>query len=167
MADRVLAAVRKLFNWVATRDDDFRSPIVKGMSRRKPSERKRSLDDDEIKEVWAACDATKPPIYGLLVRFLLLTGQRREEVAAARWKEISGDTWIIPAERYKMKIPNVVPLSKAAQAVVAGLPRIGAYVSPRWTIDRFPGSRNASSGWMRSLASKVGGFTICGARRRR
>lgn len=130
MADRVLAAVRKLFNWVATRDDDFRSPIVKGMSRTKPSERKRQrcLTDEEIKAVWVACHATKPPIYGLLVRFLLLTGQRRDEVAAAKWTEVCGDTWTIPAERYKTKIPNVVPLSEAAMAVVAGLPQIGPYV---------------------------------------
>ncbi|MBM3571692.1 MAG: integrase, partial [Alphaproteobacteria bacterium] len=38
MADRVLAHLRKCFNWRAARDDDFNSPIVKGMARTKPKE---------------------------------------------------------------------------------------------------------------------------------
>jgi Arm DNA-binding domain len=49
-ADRVLAYVRKAFNWYATRDDEFSPPIVRGMARTKPSERARTraLTDDEI-----------------------------------------------------------------------------------------------------------------------
>ena len=48
-ADRVLAYVRKALNWHATRDDHFRSPIVRGMSRTRPLERARTrvLDDQE------------------------------------------------------------------------------------------------------------------------
>ena len=58
MADRTLAYVRKAFNWYATRDDDFHPPIVKGMARTKPKERngKRTLADDEIRDLWTALD---------------------------------------------------------------------------------------------------------------
>jgi len=47
MADNTLAHVRKIMNWHATRTDNFRSPIVRGMARTKPGERKRDriLDD--------------------------------------------------------------------------------------------------------------------------
>ncbi len=58
MADRVLAWVRKAFNWHASRDDSSVLPIVRGMARTKPTERarKRILADDEIRDVWAALD---------------------------------------------------------------------------------------------------------------
>jgi hypothetical protein len=41
MADRVLAHVRKAFNWQAARDDQFSPPIVRGMARTRPAERAR------------------------------------------------------------------------------------------------------------------------------
>jgi integrase len=124
MADRVLAAVRKLFNWIATRDDAFRSPIVKGMARTKPKERARDrvLRDDEIRALWAATETTRPAPFGPLVRCLLLTAQRREEVARMRRREIDGEAWVIPAERYKTGRANAVPLSKRAREVVDAQP---------------------------------------------
>ena len=54
MADQTLAIVRRVLNWHASRSDDFRSPIVRGMARTKPKERARSrvLGDDELRLVW-------------------------------------------------------------------------------------------------------------------
>lgn len=123
-ADRVLAAIRKLFHWFEARDDAFRSPVVKGMARTKPKERKRKrvLTDDEIRKVWAAAEAMPGP-YGKLVQFLFLTATRREESGRAQWSEIDSDLFVIPAERIKVKVPHFVPLSKAALAVLASLPR--------------------------------------------
>jgi len=121
MADRVLAHVRKAFNWQAARDDQFVPPIVRGMARTRPAERarKRVLADEEIRDLWKALDAAKAPApYAALVRALLLTAQRRDEVARMRWEEIDGETWIIPAERYKTNISNAVPLTAAAQVLL-------------------------------------------------
>jgi hypothetical protein len=58
MADRTLANLRKAFNWYASRSDDFRSPIVKGMAKTKPKERAgtRVLADDEIRDIWTVCE---------------------------------------------------------------------------------------------------------------
>jgi hypothetical protein len=41
MADTTLAFIRRIMNWHASRSDDFRSPIVRGMARTKPSQRRR------------------------------------------------------------------------------------------------------------------------------
>src|SRR5262249_14942999 len=113
----------KLFNWHAARSDDFRNPIVRGM--REPATRARSriLSDEELRAVWSATGAA-PGSFSSLVRFTLLTATRRNEAAHATWNEISGDVWMIPAQRYKTGKDMLVPLSKAASAVLAELPRM-------------------------------------------
>jgi hypothetical protein len=123
MADHVLAVVRKLFNWHAARDDDFRSPIVVGMARTSPRElaRDRVLNDDEIRAIWAALDENDYP-FAPLVKLLFLTAQRRQEVAEAYWNEFSDSVWTIPARRYKTKVATVVPLSDAAEKILRSLP---------------------------------------------
>jgi integrase len=63
--------------------------------------------------------------FGTLIKTLLLTAQRRDEVAQMSRAEIGVDgIWTIPAERYKTKRPNFVPLSKAAIDVIEAQPRI-------------------------------------------
>jgi integrase len=113
MADRTLAVVRKIMNWHASRSDAFRSPIVKGMARTKPSElaRERILTDDELRKIWAIDSG----VFGHFVRFLLLTAARRNEASEMKWDEIDGGDWMLPAARNKAKVDLVRPLSKAAQ----------------------------------------------------
>ena len=77
-----------------------------------------------------------------MLKTLLLTAQRRDEVATMIWKEIDKDgIWTIPAERYKTKRPNHVPLSRAALAVIEGQPRAEGcdYVFPTRTKTPFSG----------------------------
>jgi integrase len=125
MADQVLALLRRVFNWHAIRDDDFRSPFVPGMTRRDPEgrERDRVLADDELRQVWSATETFAPP-WGQFIRLLLLTAARRTEVAAMTWSEIRDGNWAIPAERYKTGAEVVLPLSAAARKVLEELPRI-------------------------------------------
>lgn len=126
MADRVLAHVRKAFNWQAARDDDFLSPIVRGMARTKPKERARQrvLTDDEIRDVWQALEtADVPSCYPRYVKMLLLTMTRRNESADMNASEIEGDLWTIPGERYKNKLDHVIPLSAAANALIGAKPQ--------------------------------------------
>src|SRR5262249_20513700 len=121
-ADNVLALVRKIMNWHAIRTSDFRTPIVAGMSRSEKKEREHVLSDEELRAVWTAAEAYPGP-WGQFIRFLLLTGARRDEAAEAPWAEISGDLWVIPASRYKTKTEVTLPLSSAARKVLAELPR--------------------------------------------
>lgn len=95
-ADGALGVVRAIANWYSTRNDDYVSPIVRGMRRANPKERARDriLDDDEIRAVWKQAEANGT--FGALVRLLLLTGQRRDTVASMRSDDIDGDTWTIP-----------------------------------------------------------------------
>jgi integrase len=124
MADLVLAYVRKAFNWyeVNGHDDDFKSPVVRGMARLKPSdrERERVLADDEIRDVWAALDTiTEPACFPAYVKTLLLTATRRSEGADLSTTELEGEIWTIPAARYKTKLDHVIPLSAPARELIA------------------------------------------------
>jgi integrase len=81
----------------------------------------RVLSDDEIRAIWPRLAGT----FGALVKTLLLTAQRREEVARMGWAELGEDgIWTIPGDRYKTKRPNFVPLSPAALAVIEAQPKI-------------------------------------------
>jgi integrase len=125
MADRTLAMLRKCFNWRATRDDDFRPPIVRGMERSNQKERARSrtLTDQEIGDLWAALErVSEPACYPSFIKALLLTAGRRTEVSDMRWDEIDGDTWVVPASRYKTGIDHVVPLTRAVRDAIGKRP---------------------------------------------
>jgi len=129
-ADRVLAYLRKCFNWWATRDDAFTPPIVRGMSRTKPSQRarRRFLDEAEVRDVWRSLDAAKvPAAFKNLVRVLLLTGQRRKEVAGMSWPEVEGDVWVIPTTRRWKGGENTVPLTKMVREYL-GTPKASGFL---------------------------------------
>ncbi len=124
MADVTLAVLRRVFTWHALRDDDFSSPIVRGMNRQRAAEHRRSriLDDAEIRRLWAA--TTDKTAFSALIRFLLLTSARRTEAAGMCWDEIEGDVWVLPKSRSKTKVDVIRPLSKAALALVEQMPQI-------------------------------------------
>lgn len=124
MANRTLAYVRKAFSWYEVRghDDNFRSPIVRGMQRSEHA-RDRILTDDEIRALWKVTgDTTKP--FEPMLRFILLTACRRMEAAAITRSEVKHSVWTIPASRYKTKTETVLPLSQAAQDILASMPRV-------------------------------------------
>ena len=123
MADRTLAYLRKALNWHATRDDLFSVPLVRGMGRIKPKRRARTrvLSDEEIRLIWPVL--AEAGTFGGFVKMLLFSAQRRDEVAHMSRREIGEHgIWAIPAERYKTKKPNFVPLSKAALALIEAQP---------------------------------------------
>jgi integrase len=85
--------------------------------------RDRVLDPREIKRIWDACGDDD---FGAIVRLLLLSGQRRNEIADLRWSEIDLDSAVItlPAARTKNKRQHVVPLSSAALSILKARPRV-------------------------------------------
>ena len=122
-ADNALKRVSAICTWYASRHDDYASPIVKGMRRSNTKERARDriLTDDELRAVWQA--ASENGTFGAFVRLLLLTGQRREKVAAMRWQDVSVDgVWTIPAEAREKGNANELPLPKAALAIIKAQP---------------------------------------------
>ena len=131
MADGTLMVVRRICNWHAARDDEFRSPIVRGMGRTNPEERARSrkLDDDEIRALWRTAEEIEKPqglwMFGKLLQFILLTGVRRNEGGHMDRSERTGADWLIPAARVKNKREFLIPLSKAAVSLLDSLPVVG------------------------------------------
>jgi len=108
-ADVALSAIRCVMNFYAIRDEDYKSPLVKNMGRvdpDNPGRKPRKLADDEIRKLWASGNR--------FVRFLLLTGCRRSEAAKMRWRELTGNMWLLPAERNKVKLDLTRPLSDMA-----------------------------------------------------
>ena len=79
----------------------------------------------ELSLIWRAADALGYP-FGPFVQLLILTGQRREEVAGMRWSELDRDLtmWTLPRERAKNDEPHQVPIVPWARSILAGLPRI-------------------------------------------
>jgi integrase len=166
MAQYTLATLRRLFTWHAGRSDEFRSPIVRGMSRVKPSEqrRQRTLTDPEIRALWQAADAA-PSAFGYFVQLLLLTAVRRNEAARMCRSELAGDDWIIPPQRYKTNLELVIPLSDAARAVLARIPRIGDSDFVFSTDGKSPISGFSKFKRAFDLASGVSGWTLHDLRR--
>lgn len=135
MADRTRAYLRKALSWYAERDDQFNLTAafvrVEPRANSKDRARTRVLSDEEIRIIWPLLG--EAGTFGALAKTLLLTAQRRDEVAHMCRKEIGDDgVWTIPAERYKTKRPNFVPLSKAALAVIELQPKFedSDYVFP-------------------------------------
>lgn len=125
MATRVLAALSKLFNWYASREDDYSTPIVRGMGRANSRDRarKRILSDDDIRAVWPACGDLGT--FGAFVRTCLLTSQRRAKVAAMKWADLSDDgVWTIQAEAREKVNAGELRLPKQALAVIHAQPVI-------------------------------------------
>jgi integrase len=90
LANRTLALFRRMCNWSVERGIIATSPC-EGVKAPSPvRSRNRVLSDSELRQVWKASEAIGWP-FGALVKLLILSGQRRNEVAEMRWSEIDFD----------------------------------------------------------------------------
>ena len=123
-ANRVLANVRRMFSWAVERGIIEASPAANVKAPGQERARDRVLTDDELRAFLKACEAMGEP-FGPLLRLLLLTGQRRDEVAAMPWAEVDlpGAVWRLPAARTKNKRATDVPLAAQTVAILEGLMR--------------------------------------------
>lgn len=128
-AHHLLAHMRRVFNFAIGRDLLEYSPCDRVRGRTLIGERTvrlRVLTDDELRKLWRASERIGGA-YGPLWQLLLVTGQRRSDVALALWNEFDLDAklWTIPEERFKSKTTHLVPLSPLALEIVNALPRNG------------------------------------------
>lgn len=105
--------------------------------------RDRVLGDDELAAIWRATDGPGP--FNGIVRFLILTGQRRDEVSGMEWAELSADTWTIPASRAKNGTTHIVPINAPARDFLRSVSRFSELV--------FPGLRGPFNGWSKAKAA--------------
>jgi integrase len=122
-ANRLLAHIHKFFSWCLSRgviEINTASGIDKPAAE---NSRDRVLSDGEIRLFWDACEKEGQP-FGSIFKLLLLTGQRKSEIAEMVEAELSGDSLHLDASRTKNGRAHDVPLSKDAQAVLAGVVRV-------------------------------------------
>lgn len=128
LANMVHALVRKLFAWAMERDIVDRNPAA-GFRPPAPNvSRDRVLSDDELRLAWLAADKMGAP-FGGFVQMLILTLQRRDEVARLAKSELdlSERMWQLPRERVKNDEGHLVPLSEAAAQLLADTAWLGEY----------------------------------------
>lgn len=128
LPNRVLTLVKTIFRWALSRDLIDASPVEGIEKPNKETSRDRVLTMDEIARVWSAAGLLGYPT-GHWVRVLLLTGQRRSEVAETRWRDVDlkAGTWTLAASETKSDRAHMVPLSPAVVAILESMPRLGEY----------------------------------------
>ncbi len=129
---RSLVYLRKFFNWCAERDIVSATPTDRIRSPHPEVKRDRVLTEEELRYVMRAL-AVEKSVFGPLLWILLLTGQRRAEVAGMLWSELhdlgrDDAYWEIPGHRTKNKHSHLVPLSAAVCSMLLDLPRISDFV---------------------------------------
>jgi len=93
-SDYGLSIISGICSWNAKRDEDYSTPIVRGMKRQGKNDRDRVLTDAEIRTLWNETD-------GLLCNFIklaLLTGQRKDKLLTMRFDDVRNSVWHIPTE---------------------------------------------------------------------
>ncbi|NKJ02780.1 site-specific integrase [Novosphingobium sp. SG707] len=112
MRRAVFAYASIFFSWALKRGDIDENPLLAMAKPEAPKARDRVLADTELTAIWNASSTLSDP-FGQFFRLLMLTGQRRSEVAGIAWSELdrASATWIIPADRAKNGVAHLVPLT--------------------------------------------------------
>ncbi|WP_338057603.1 tyrosine-type recombinase/integrase [Sphingomonas beigongshangi] len=124
-------ALRQIFAYAVDKERRHLPAAKNPMAGIKPpakmGKRERTLTDTELRLVWMAAGGLGWP-FGPLVRLLILTGQRRDEVGGMSWAEVDVDKrqWLLPGARSKNGLPNLVPLSDQTLTIIGDLPVIKA-----------------------------------------
>jgi len=159
-ADHVLAVVRGIMNWYASRSDDYLPPIAKGMRRTDPKNRKRAriLDDEELVLVWKTAEANGK--FGSILRLALLTAQRRDKVATLKWADVALDgEWSIAADDREKGTGGALLLPEAAVDIIRAQERVGGnpYVFPGRGDGHFAGFSPCKRRFNEKVAKANGG----------
>ncbi|MDG4885337.1 site-specific integrase [Mesorhizobium sp. WSM4884] len=119
------AVLSAFFRWKPVARAMGRNIVELAEAPAKPQSRDRVLSHEEIKTVWKAAEKCGYP-FGPMVQLLLLTGQRRDEIAELKWSEISDDMDAITLEatRTKNSRPHIVPLAPLAMMIIEALPKM-------------------------------------------
>ena len=125
MARRVHGHLHRLFAWSVGRGMLDINPLTNVARPGSETKRERVLTDGELAAIWkAACHYP----YAALVKLLILTGARRDEIGRLRWSEIADGSIELDGLRTKNGQPHLIPLSTPARAVLAQIPRVGDFI---------------------------------------
>ena len=131
--NRVLSQIKACLSWAVEEREYLSSNPIATLYRKKrrvkEESRDRVLTNDELRALWLATGRLTDPSQSL-IRVMMFTGQRRDEVRQMEWSELDLEarTWLMPASRTKAKREHLVPLSDAVTDTLRELPRFGDYV---------------------------------------
>ena len=114
-------AARAFFRWCVRQHLIPRSPMELMQTPKNGSPRERILNDEELRALWVVTEELS--MFQSIVRLLILTGQRRGEVARLEWVWIKEDLCTLPGTVTKNGRTHTFPLSPKAQALIKTLPR--------------------------------------------
>jgi hypothetical protein len=99
-AGRARAHLSAFFTWAMKNGHCDQNPVINSVNPKEGQARDRVLKDHELTAVWKAC---KDDDFGRIVKLLMLTGCRRDEIGKLKWSEIDlvGGTITLPATRYQ------------------------------------------------------------------
>jgi len=120
-ANRVLAVIRKMYNWAISRDIVEVNPCHMVKPPTKEAPRERVLTADELKSFWLGLEHVEARLANtsrLALRLILATAQRRGEITGAEWCGFEADVWTIPPEKSKNGRAHRVPLSPLAKKLL-------------------------------------------------
>jgi integrase len=118
-ANRARGTWCHFFSWAMNEGYIGQNPII-GMNAFDERPRNRVLLDPELRAIWSAAGDDH---FGAIIKLLILTGQRADEIAGVRWPEIGGGAITLPPARVKNKLQHTVPLSDPALVILQAQPR--------------------------------------------
>ena len=124
-ARKLYVALHRFFRWCVEHGFIVASPMP-GAAKPPPERpRDRVLDDVEVAALWRASTRLDYP-WKQFVQLLILTGGRRNEIAAATWEEfdLGRAEWTLPAHRSKNDRPHLRHISPQVHSILTQLPRV-------------------------------------------
>jgi integrase len=134
-ANRVRASLSALFAW-AMRQGLLDSNPVTGTNRQPEQSRTRVLSDAELKIIWKALGSDD---YSTIIKLLVLTGCRRDEIGSLCWSEVTGDHFVLSPERTKNGRGHRIAIVPAVRAILDSRERNGVFVFGRHPAKPFSG----------------------------
>jgi integrase len=144
-ANRTRASLSAMFVWAMGEGLAANNPVI-NTNRREEKTRDRVLSDAELRTIWQSLEDDD---YGVIVKLLMLTGQRANEIAGLRWSEVDFRQRLIslPGERTKNGRPHDVPMADTVRALL----KAGGQAGDRDLI--FGRGDGPFSGWSKAKAA--------------
>jgi integrase len=116
-ANRVRTSLSSLLGWIIKKGIRLPEGNVASYTEKPVDEKSRDrvLSDAELKGIWKAC---LDDDYGAIIKLLMLTGSRANEIGALRWNEVHDEQIVLPAERTKNRRAHIIPLSDVAKKMI-------------------------------------------------
>ena len=153
------AKLSAFFVWCLRQGLTEHNPVIGTEQPKRAASRDRVLSDDELAAIWRSCNDGD---HGKIVRMMILTGCRRNEIGGMRWSEIASDkgTWTLPAVRSKNKRALTLPVLPMMREILDTVPQMASR-------DQLFGQRSEKgfAGWDKGKQSIDEGSGVAGWRR--